>query len=171
MHTAVLVVGIGVFAFIAYSDVRTRRIPNALSLAIAILGLIRIILVHDLVAAEHTLAVAAAVFAVAFLLFSCGTVGGGDAKLVTAVALLIGYQELFGFLFLMSLGGGALALVILARDRLGTRWRGVPWPARMPSPTEATEASAVAPRSTVPYGVAIAAAGVITLILKSPLIR
>jgi len=125
VHTAVLVVGIGVFAFIAYSDVRTRRIPNALSLAIAILGLIRIILVHDLVAAEHTLAVAAAVFAVAFLLFSCGTVGGGDAKLVTAVALLIGYQELFGFLFLMSLGGGA------PRGRPGCRLR-----RRLPKPAQ-----------------------------------
>jgi len=171
VQTTILVVGIGILGIISYGDVRTRRIPNVLSLAIAILGLLRIILVHNPVSAGQTIAAGVAIFAAAFLLFWRGAIGGGDAKLVAAMALLIGYHELLSFLFLMSLCGGALALAILARDRLGTRWRGVPWPARMPSPTEATEASAVAPRSTVPYGVAIAAAGVITLILKSPLIR
>ena len=171
MQTAILVVGVGILAVIAYGDVCTRRIPNALSLAIAILGLIRLVLVWDRVAAGHTIVAAAVIFASTFLLFRRGSIGGGDAKLITAMALLVGARDLVGFLFLMSLCGGALALAILARDRLGTRWRGVPWPARMPSPTEATGSSAVAPRLTVPYGVAIAAAGVITLILKSPLTK
>jgi len=47
MQTTILIVGMGILAVIAYGDVRTRRIPNVLSLAIAILGLLRIILGHD----------------------------------------------------------------------------------------------------------------------------
>jgi Flp pilus assembly protein protease CpaA len=69
LQTAVLVVGIGILTIIAYGDVRTRRIPNALSLAIAILGLLRIILVHDPVAAGNTLAAGATIFVAAFVLF------------------------------------------------------------------------------------------------------
>ena len=56
MQTATLIVGLGILAVIAYGDMRSRRIPNVLSLAIAILGLLRIMLVHDPVTAGHTLA-------------------------------------------------------------------------------------------------------------------
>lgn len=170
MQTAVVVVGIGILAVIAYGDVRTRRIPNAFSVAIATLGLIRIILVHDSVAASHTFAAGAAVFAAAFLLFWRGAIGGGDAKLLAAMALLIGYRDLFSFLFLMSLSGGALALAILMRDRLGPRQRRLSPLATMPSPMN-PECIAAPARSTVPYGVAIAAAGIITLILEASVAR
>ena len=53
MQTAILVVGIGILGIIGYGDVRARRIPNVLSLAIAILGLLRIMLVHDPVTASR----------------------------------------------------------------------------------------------------------------------
>ena len=171
MQTAVLVVAIGILSIIAYGDVRTRRIPNVLAGVIAVLGLMRVLLVHDPVAAGHTLAASAAVFTAAFLLFWRDTIGGGDTKLVAAMALLIGYQDLLNFLFLMSLCGGALALAILARDKLRPRFWRLSRPSRMPPATEATGCVAATARSTVPYGVAIAAAAVITLILKSPLIR
>jgi prepilin peptidase CpaA len=166
VQTAVLVVGIGILAIIAYGDVCTRRIPNALSVAIAMLGLLRMILLHDPAAASRTLAAAAAVFVAAFLLFWRGAIGGGDAKLVPAMALLIGYHELLSFLFLMSLGGGALALAILARDKLRPRLLHLPRLESMPS-AKIPGCSVAPARSTVPYGVAIAAAGVITLILEA----
>ena len=35
MQTAILIVGSGILAVIAYGDMRSRRIPNVLSLAIA----------------------------------------------------------------------------------------------------------------------------------------
>jgi len=171
VQTAVLVVAIGVLAIIAFGDVRTRRIPNVLAAAIATLGLARMTLAGDPVATVHTIEASTAVFAAAFLLFWRHVLGGGDAKLVTAMALLIGYQDLLSFLFLMSLCGGALAIAILARDKLCPGFWRVSRSARMPSATEATGCIAGAARSTVPYGVAIAAAAVITLILKSPLIR
>jgi prepilin peptidase CpaA len=170
VQTAILVAGIGILAIIAYGDMRTRRIPNALSVAIATLGLIRILLAHDPLAAGHTLAAGAAIFTVTFLLFWRGIIGGGDAKLMAAMALLIGYRELVEFLFLMSVCGGALALAILARDKLRPRlWRcsslaGTP-------PLETAGCNAAPARATVPYGVAIAAAGVVTLILQTSLAR
>jgi prepilin peptidase CpaA len=170
MQTAAMLVAVGILSIIAYGDVRTRRIPNALSVAIATLGLIRITLAHDPVAAAHTLAGAAAIFITTFLLFWRGAIGGGDAKLVAAMALLIGYHDLFGFLFLMSLCGGALALAILARDKLRLRLRRFSRPAGMRSP-KIPECIAAAAPSTVPYGVAIAAAGAITLILEASLAR
>jgi prepilin peptidase CpaA len=172
MQTTILILGMGILAVIAYGDVSTRRIPNVLSLAIAILGLLRIILDHDPVAAGHTLAAATAIFIAAFLLFWYGGIGGGDTKLVAATALLVGYHDLFSFLLLMSACGGALALAVLARDRLSRRrWL----PARRergPLTTETAECIAAPARpTTVPYGVAIAAAGVVTLILNAPFAR
>ncbi len=47
MQTAVLIAGMGILAAIAYGDVRTRRIPNVLAGAIAVLGLVRMILGGD----------------------------------------------------------------------------------------------------------------------------
>ena len=168
MQSAVATIAIGVFAIIAYGDVRWRRIPNELSIAIAVLGLTRIILGHDAIAAGPTLAAAAAVFVVAFLLFWRGTLGGGDVKLLAATAILIGYRDLFGFLFLMSLCGGLLALAILAREKLDPRlWHVSQRPAGMSQLTQTNERPAAPVRSTVPYGAAIAGAGVITLILKN----
>jgi len=161
VQTTILVLAIAILAIIAVADMRTRRIPNALSIAVATLGLVRMILVYDPVAAGQTFVAGTAVFAAAFLLFSRGIVGGGDAKLVAATALLIGYHDLFGFLFLMSLCGVPLALAVLARDKLGLwLWRLSHHPAMPPAATPA-----VPMRSTVPYGAAIAAAGVIVLIL------
>ena len=172
MQTTILILGMGILAVIAYGDVRTRRIPNVLSLAIAILGLLRIILDHDPVAMGHTLAAATAIFIAAFLLFWYGGIGGGDTKLVAATALLVGYHDLFSFLFLMSACGGALALAVLARDRLSRR-RWLPTRReREPLTTETAERIATPARpTTVPYGVAIAAAGVVTLILNAPFAR
>lgn len=153
MQSAVLGLAIGILAIIAYGDVRRRQIPNTLSLAIAALGLVRMALAHDPVAAGYTLAAGAVIFAVGFLLFCRGAIGGGDAKLVPALALLIGYQQLPGFLFLMSVFGGALAVVIVAAEPLRRRAGGLLQAAK-PAPGE---------RPTVPYGLAIAAAGAITL--------
>ena len=164
MHSAVLAAAVVIFAIVAYEDVRARRIPNALSLAIAALGLARIALAAEVIDAGYTLAAAAIIFAITLALFQRGVIGGGDAKILTAAALLIGYRELLSFLFLMSLCGGALALAALAAERfdlsLGRFQRGA-----HVSATGQSEGGRLAPKaSTVPYGLAVATAGVITLI-------
>jgi prepilin peptidase CpaA len=167
VQTVVVLVAIGILSIISYRDVRTRRIPNVLTGAIAILGLMRMTLLHDPVAAAYTLVAGAAIFTAAFLLFWYGVLGGGDAKLLAAMALLIGYHDLFGFLVLMSLFGGALALAIFARDKIHHQPLILSRPVRIPSDTQARGDSTAAAPSTVPYGVAIAVGGVITLILET----
>jgi prepilin peptidase CpaA len=163
VQTAVIVVAAGILIIIAYCDVLTRRIPNMLSIAITALGLVRIILVGNPVAVTHTLAAGMVIFVATFLLFWRGAIGGGDAKLITAMALLVGYPNLIGFLFLMSLFGGVLALAALARDKLRPRLARLGPGANRRSLVEATPA--VPEEPTVPYGLAIAAAGAIMLII------
>ena len=164
MHSAFLVVAVGVLTIIAYRDVRTRRIPNALSLAIATLGLTRIALADDAAASCYTLAAATVTFAGTFAMFRCGAIGGGDAKIIPATALLIGYRDLLDFLFLMSLCGGALALATIAIDSLEWPLKRF-WPPAYIRTSAETDRVRFSPKaSTVPYGFAVATAGVITLI-------
>jgi prepilin peptidase CpaA len=164
MHSAVLAVAVGILVIVAYKDVRTRRIPNALSLATAALGLARVAFTAEVIDAGYTLAAAIIIFTITFALFQRGAIGGGDAKILPATALLIGYRELLGFLFLMSLCGGVLALATLAAERLdlsfGAFWRG----AYLSSIARSDRGRVASKGSTVPYGVAVAIAGVITLI-------
>jgi Flp pilus assembly protein protease CpaA len=160
VQTIVVAVAIGLLITIAYSDVRTRRIPNALAAAIAILGLSRMILADDPVAAGHTVVASAAVFAVTFLLFWRGVFGGGDAKLISTTVMLVGFRDVFDFFFLMSLCGGTLALAILTCDRFRLHRRHI-----YQGTTEAGSSGPPTP-PTVPYGVAIAGAGVVILILR-----
>jgi prepilin peptidase CpaA len=149
---------------IAYGDVRTR-IPNALT-AIAILGLARLILAGDLAAAMLTLVASASVFAAAFGLFWWGVFGGGDAKLITAMAPLVGSHNLLDFLLIMGVCGGALGLAILARDGFRARRRRTSQQLSGPSELYWAEPTLPSARPTVPYGVAIAGAGVVMLVLR-----
>jgi len=164
MHSAVLAVAVGILVIVAYEDVRVRRIPNALSLATAALGLARIALTAELVDGGYTLAAAIITFAITFALFQRGAIGGGDAKILPATVLLIGYRELLGFLFLMSLCGGVLALATLAAERLNLSFRSFPRGAHASSTGQSDRGRVASKGSTVPYGVAVAAAGLITLI-------
>jgi len=146
-----------VFVFIAISDLRTRRIPNPATAAIAALGLFRLTLAGDMITALYTLAATAAVFAATFLLFWRGLLGGGDVKLMAAAALLIGYRDLFSFLFVMSVSGGLVALAVFTGDRLGLR-------SVTTLPQEGREQT---DRLTIPYGMAIALAATLTLFVQS----
>jgi Flp pilus assembly protein protease CpaA len=128
------------------------------------LGLLRILLAGDPVTAGWTLAAAAGVLVVAFMFFWGGTFGGGDAKLLTGAVLLIGYHDLFEFIFLMSLFGGVLAVAILIGDRLIPKVRRVRQRAAVGDDAAAAARRDVWP--TVPYGVAISTAGMIILVLQ-----
>jgi prepilin peptidase CpaA len=166
MQTLIMLLGIGFFAVVAYGDVRTRRIPNELAAAVGALGLARISLAGDAGAALCTVVASAAVFTAAFVLFRRGLVGGGDVKLLTAASLLVGYDQLLGFLFVMGLCGGLVALAILAADKLDAWRRSVAHPGASP---QLREVRGTAGRPSVPYGVAIAAAGVLILVLQTSL--
>jgi prepilin peptidase CpaA len=156
LHLIVLILGICIFAVVAYGDIRTRRIPNEMIVAILVLAAFRIAIDGDPRAGLFTLGASAALFVATFLLFWRGLLGGGDVKLIGATALLVGYHNLFEFLFVMSVSGALIAVAVLARDRLGRRQATAP----------ATEDQEISARLTVPYGVAIAAAGMVSLLVQ-----
>jgi Flp pilus assembly protein protease CpaA len=111
--------------------------------------------------------------------------------------LLVGYHDLLDFLVVMSLCGGVLGVFALARAKLGPSLGRIPLGLRLAgnifAPANCAEGSlgawlrrispsTIAPvlesrnkaepaRATVPYGIAIAAAGIVTLILQSILTR
>lgn len=165
LNIAIAVLAVTILAVIAYGDVRFRRIPNALSLAIAMLGMGRLLLIDDAVAVGYTLASGLLTFAVTFLLFWRGVIGGGDAKLIAAMALLIGHEQLLNFLFLMSVSGGLLALVVFAHDKANRNLGRVRPLAAGPSHCVTGASVQGGEKTTVPYGVAVAAAGAITLMM------
>lgn len=98
--------------------------------------------------------VAIGVLGLVFILFSFGWIGGGDAKLVSVASLWLGAEHTLTFIAFMGLLGGALTIgILLFRSMLLPAFcLGVPWIERLH-----------AKESGVPYGVAIAAAALITL--------
>jgi prepilin peptidase CpaA len=158
LQILILVFGICIFAVAAYTDFRTRRIPNELIVAVLALAAFRMALSLDPASAFYTLVANAALFVATFLLFWRGLLGGGDVKLMVSSGFLIGYHDLLQFLFVMSVCGALVAFAVLSYHRLGPR-RATPGPEpEQPEPPA---------RLTLPYGVAIAAAGIFTLIVQS----
>lgn len=141
-------------AYAAFSDMFTMTIPNRVS--IILIASFAVIAPFTGMAwgvyGQH-FAAAALVFAVCFALFGFGLMGGGDAKLLTAVALWFGLNiHLFNFLVYVALFGGLLTvLIVLARtDRFALVVN------RVGMFNHLTD-----PALGVPYGVAIGIAGFI----------
>jgi prepilin peptidase CpaA len=123
----------------ATGDLRSRIIPNWLNAAIALLAipfwwLAGLSLWPDIAA---QVAVAAALFGLFALAFHFGMMGGGDVKLVAAIALWLPLGAVVKLLVIMSLAGGVLTVAMLLRQRLAKQKE----------------------KPEVPYGVAIAFGG------------
>ncbi|MBS7696336.1 MULTISPECIES: prepilin peptidase [unclassified Chelatococcus] len=138
----------------AVNDIMTMTIPNFIPL-ILIVGFAFFAPAAGLPATTIGLHATAAVLmlGVTFCFFACGWMGGGDAKLAAATALWFGpTMPLLDYAILTSLIGAGLTLALLAARR-------------MPLPLFA-ESWAWARRlhgagTGVPYGMALAAAGLI----------
>ena len=149
-----------ILLFAALHDIATRTIPNWVSAGIAALGIVVRACQHDLLAG---LASGLLVFMAAAFLWRRGWMGGGDVKLLGACALLVAPRDAYGFVTLVAISGGGLALLYLLMARL------VPSP-RRPVPKTLfrrllrVEQWRISHRSALPYGVAIVAGGVATLL-------
>jgi prepilin peptidase CpaA len=116
LATVVLVLLAGAAAH----DVATRTVPNWFSAGIAAAGIVMRLLAGDL---RYGLVFALAVFAGAAALWWFRLMGGADAKLLGAVALVVPPLAIPGLLLVTALCGGALALVYLVLSRMVTRPR------------------------------------------------
>jgi prepilin peptidase CpaA len=137
----------------AVKDVTSFTIPNWLCAGLA-LGFAPAALAAGAslgLLGAHAL-VGAAALAAGFLLFMTGACGGGDAKLIAACALWLGWPALVPFLVWTAAAGGliALGLLIARRTPLAACARGGPaWLGRLVSERD------------LPYGLAIAVGGLL----------
>jgi prepilin peptidase CpaA len=147
--------------WIAWGDVKTRRIPNYLTLGTAVAGLTYNFLSHGLSGlADGSLGMLLG-FACLILPYLWGGMGAGDVKALAALGAWLGPRlTLFLFCY-MGIAGGVIAVGYLI-------WKGVLWQkiqqgwvflvnlvlsrpaggAKVSSPSQLTEG--------IPYGVAIA---------------
>jgi prepilin peptidase CpaA len=151
--TARLLLFPALMAFAASSDLFTMTISNRLSLALT--GgffLLALIIGMSLATLGMHLAAATLVLVIAFIFFSQGWIGGGDAKLAAATALWFGFAHLLDYLLYASLFGGVMTVLLLQFRRLmlPQMLARHQWIARL------HDAGA-----GVPYGIALAAAALI----------
>ena len=149
MFAPFLVIALGLLLVAAgVEDARNREIANWKNAAIALLALPWWVANGLTIWPDMAMQIGVALLVFAFFAgaFALGQMGGGDVKLIGALALWLPVQPLVWMLILMSLIGGGLTLLMVAEKRL--RRRGS-------MPLE------------IPYGVAIAIATL--LVLREPL--
>lgn len=144
---------VGLLCVAAGSDIADLRIPNRIPAALAALYPFFVIASHTHVDWQGALLVGVLSFAIGALGFMAGVFGGGDVKLFAAVALWCGPAGIVDLILLTGLVGGLLGLIMVTRLRfvlaLSCESVGV-----------MTLRNAFL-RQMIPYGVAIAAAGII----------
>lgn len=124
MEYSLLLIFPALMIFAAMMDLFTMTIPNRISI---------ILIAAFLIAAPLTgmmweqffihIGTGFAVLAIGIGLFAFGLLGGGDAKLLAAASLWIGFDYLGQYMFMVVLFGGALSIVILVyRGMLPPSW-------------------------------------------------
>lgn len=154
---AILAFYVFALVFAGLSDLFSLRIPNwltgALALSFPVAALIAGIGLsgHNVDWLSHIEA-GAAVFAGGAMLFACRILGGGDVKLLAAMALWCGLHLLVPLIFLTALIGGAFGLIVLGLRRPLVQTTILAVLRRLPD--------FLHEKTPIPYGIPIAIAGV-----------
>jgi prepilin peptidase CpaA len=143
-------------AVAAATDIRTRRIPNRLTAALAaVVFFMRA--TQGIQSFALAVSVCAGVLVLGTVAFSFGWLGGGDVKLTAAVAASFSFPDALAFLIYASIAGGVFAaLYATAIGRLGTVIRTIGIVLR-PLAYEGTVCVLPPTRIAFPYATAIAA--------------
>ncbi len=142
-----------VMVYAGFSDLTALKIRNWLiGLLVASYALLAPLAGFGLQEIGLSIAAGAVVLVIAFALFSFGWIGGGDAKLAAATTLWLGADHTLAYLFYTALLGGGLAISLLMfrAVMIPLSWHRQAWIGRL----HASETG-------IPYGVAMAAAGLI----------
>lgn len=147
LTSMVLIALVALLVSAGVQDVRTREIANWKNVAIALLAPLwwwsnGLSMWPDMVV---QFGLALLVFALFVAAFHFGWMGGGDVKMIGALALWLPLQPLLWMLIVMSLLGGVLTMLLLAERAARRRTAQI----------------------EVPYGVAIAIAALV--VLREPL--
>ncbi len=148
IYLGVLISALVVVIAAAVSDWQKYKIPNYFSILLISLYPIVVLTSPTEINWLFSIVMTAIVFAVGFALFAAGLFGGGDVKIITALALWSGPSLLLTFLIGTVLAGGLLVIVVIAKFAFhyASETGGLISGAR----------KAVRSKTPVPYGVAIA---------------
>jgi prepilin peptidase CpaA len=145
---------------VAMIDVATRLIRNEICLVLALLGIAGQFASPMQLA--QSLIAATILFALLLVIYQRGWIGGGDVKLLVALAIGLPLMGVIELLTITALAGGVLALVHLIMRLL-------PYPRLAPAGSSfvrrvyAIERWRNLRHAPLPYGVAIACAGIWTI--------
>jgi len=137
---------------LAWHDLRQRRLPNALVLTVAVFYLLAALLTPKILLAH--LAVGLLGLLIGMLLTAARVMGGGDAKLLAAILCWAGPSEWWVALVVTTQIGLLVALLGLAA-RWGLRYHPARW---LSTPLRLFTVA-----RGVPYGVALAAGGLMVI--------
>lgn len=151
-------VGAIILLALSWQDMRHRRLPNGL-VALHALAFLPYAYAAGLTWPElgGHIGVALVTFAITLLFFSLGWLGGGDVKLWSSVMLWAGPGLALPALVLGTLSGAVLGIMCWVCQKL------VP---RMEHPTLRRPLRLLSAERGVPYGIALAAAGLMVLWLR-----
>jgi len=146
----------------ACSDIVTRTIPDMLSLSLLVTGgLAR--LVESLPALGLSMAAALLLLILLMIAYSRGLIGGGDVKIMTALAVGLSPLDSYRFVIATAVAGGLLAVVYLVLSRT-LRGESNTKRSSLLGRVYAVECWRIRRRGPLPYGVAIAAGGTFVLL-------
>ena len=149
--------------YVAMTDIATRLIRNEICLILALLGI-----VGQFASQMHvteSLVAATILLLLLIVIYQRRWIGGGDVKLLVALAIGLPLMGMIQLLTITALAGGVLALVHLMMRLL-------PYPKLAPAGSSlvrrvyAVERWRHLRRAPLPYGVAIACGGIWTVLSK-----
>jgi prepilin peptidase CpaA len=149
--------------YVAVIDIATRLIRNEICLALALLGIVSQF--ANPTQAAQSLVAATILLLLLLVIYQWGRIGGGDVKLLVALAIGLPPTGVIQLLTITALAGGVLALVHLMMRLL-------PYPRLAPAGSSLVRRVYAIERwrhlrhAPLPYGVAIACGGIWTVFSK-----
>ncbi|MFT4074990.1 MAG: prepilin peptidase [Asticcacaulis sp.] len=136
----------------AVSDLTTMTIPNRLTIGLAVVFMPVALLMHlGLQGWGIHLGLGLAGLVLGMTLFALRFMGGGDAKLIAAASLWLGFEGFIALIVYTAIFGGLLTLALLGLRRFFSLYapKLPPWLGQHLEPT-----------TGIPYGIAICAGGI-----------
>ena len=162
LHAIVVVAAAMTLLFAAVHDVACRTIPNSAPMMVATAGLGLNLLAGEVVTA---VAVAMFVFYSGWVLWRNNWMGGGDVKLLGASALVVPPESVPILILNTAIAGGVLAVIYLTLSHLAPGKPG-PRPSGFFMRVLRAERHRIRRGPTLPYGCAIAAGALTTLVSR-----
>jgi len=157
---SVVAIGAALLVFAALHDIGFRTVPNRVSAALLLCGLVLRVITGDIV---WGLVCGAAVFAVTYGCWRFGWMGGADVKLLTASAVFVSPMMVPTLLLATSIAGGIIAVFYLLGSRVAPRPNAAK-PDGLLRRALRCELRRLRRRGPLPYAAAIATGGVFAIV-------